>query len=248
MADTQHEMIEVPRAEIAQARSQSDAVLALIERAARDDSVDMDKMERLLEMQERIQAKNAEADYSAALAAMQPNLPAITKRGTSNNGKYAKWEHIQTGIMPRLAEYGFSLQFKTDTSGGEVKVTAILRHTAGHKDETTFTLKPDGSGNKQAVHAVASAVSYAKRYAASALLNIQAVDEDDDGNAAARPETIDDAQLEYLRDLLKGAGRDEAKFLAWMKVESLEQITVKGFEGATKMLRKAINKPETSEA
>ena len=52
-------------------------ILAVISRAAADPSVDIDKMERLMQMHERMQAKQSEAAFSADLAAMQCKLPSI---------------------------------------------------------------------------------------------------------------------------------------------------------------------------
>ena len=55
--------------------------IQLIERASRDPSVDIDKMERLLQMQERMMNRQAETAFNAALAAMQTELPMIPRHG-----------------------------------------------------------------------------------------------------------------------------------------------------------------------
>src|SRR5690606_16446095 len=60
-----------------------------------------------------------------------------------------------------------------------------LTHKSGHREETTIKLPADPSGNKNAVQAVASSVSYGKRYTAGALLNLTSHAEDDDAFAAA---------------------------------------------------------------
>src|SRR3546814_13380927 len=48
--------------------SESSSLLAVISRAASDPNVDLDKMERLLAMQERIVARQAEALFASALS------------------------------------------------------------------------------------------------------------------------------------------------------------------------------------
>jgi hypothetical protein len=74
--------------------------------------VDIDKLERLLEMQERVIARNARAAYYSALAQMQPGLPVVTERGgiKDRNGNvqstYALWEDVNEAIRPILAEHG----------------------------------------------------------------------------------------------------------------------------------------------
>lgn len=165
-------------------------LLDVIARAASDPTVDMDKMERLLAMQERVQERNAEIAFSEAFAAMQPELPTIKKNGViAHNGKaisdFAEWSDINKAISPILAKHGFSLSFKPSMDDGKPGVTAILRHASGHKDEATLPLPLDASGAKNAVQAVGSSLTYGKRYAAVLILNITVEGDDDDGSAAA---------------------------------------------------------------
>lgn len=178
-----------PEAEV---QSLSGGLLEVIARAARDPSVDIDKMERLLEMQERVLSRQAREAYTAALAEMQPKLPVITERGKILNkasevqSTYARWEDVNEAIRPFLAEHGFSLSFRTGRTGADVTVTGVLAHRDGHSEETTITLPSDGSGAKNAVQAVGSSTSYGKRYTAFALLNITSKGEDDDGESATK--------------------------------------------------------------
>jgi hypothetical protein len=53
---------------------------------------------------------------------------------------------------------------------------------------------PDASGNKNAVQALGSAISYGKRYTASALLNLTSHGEDDDSFRAG----IDDKYADWI--------------------------------------------------
>ena len=165
----------------------SASMIEIISRAARDESVNIDKLERLMAMHERMQAKQAESAYNASLAEMQDELPSIGERGSAaGRYTYALWEDINTAVKPILKKHGFALSFSTDCSDG-VAVTGVLSHKAGHKEETTIKLAPDASGNKNGVQAVASSVSYGKRYTAGALLNLTSHGEDDDAYSAAKP-------------------------------------------------------------
>jgi len=162
------------------------SMLAVISRAASDPSVDMDKMDRLLQMHERMQDRQAAADFAAALADMQDELPSIGERGNAaNRYTYALWEDINAAIKPVLKRHGFALSFRTSFDDG-IAVTGVLSHRSGHREETTIKLPADSSGNKNAVQAVASSVSYGKRYTAGALLNLTSHGEDDDAFAAAQ--------------------------------------------------------------
>lgn len=172
-------------------QTETAAIIQVIERAAMNPNVDIDKMERLLEMQERIMARTAKAAFSAALSRMQPDLPVINERGgikdRSGNiqSTYALWEDINDAIKPVLAQHEFALSFKVGREDGMIVVTGVLSHSEGHSEETSIHLPTDTSGSKNAVQAVGSSTSYGKRYTACALLNITSRGEDDDAECAA---------------------------------------------------------------
>lgn len=222
---------------------ESAALLSMIERAARDPNVDIDKMERLFQMRERMTAHSAKAAYLAALAKMQPELPSIEKRGViATNEKvdgqrtgrqvaqsrYARWEDVVEGITPVLAKNGFSLSFRVDQpTPDRITVTAVLGHSEGHSEETSMSLPIDNSGSKNNVQGWGSSVSYGKRYTSFALLNISARGEDDDGNGATA--TITDEQQELLKALVAQAGSSPAKFLEFAKADCFAAIKAKDF-------------------
>lgn len=170
-----------------QVQPEGATLLAVISRAAADPQTDVDKMERLMAMYERIEAKRAEAEFASALADMQSKLPSIGERGdAAGRYKFALWEDINAAIKPILTEYGFALSFRTDFTDG-IAVSGVLSHRSGHKEQTTIKLPADPSGNKNAVQAVASSVSYGKRYTAGALLNLTSHGEADDAFASVDP-------------------------------------------------------------
>lgn len=173
-------------------RDEKSAVLAVIERAALNKDVDITKLEKLLDMQERILAKSAEMAFNSAMAQMQAELPVITERGEIKvNGvlrsRYARFEDINEAVKPILQRHGFAISFRTDTTKDTVKVTGILTHREGHATQTDMTLPVDLSGQKNAVQAIGSSVSYGKRYVMEALLNITSKGLDDDGRGTDAP-------------------------------------------------------------
>jgi len=221
---------------------ESAAIIQVIERAAINPAVDIDKMERLLEMQERIMQRNARAAYAADLARMQPELPVIAERGgiKDRSGRvqstYALWEDINDAIKPVLSKHGFALSFRTGQEEGRITVTGVLSHREGHSEETTMHLPIDTSGSKNSVQAVGSSISYGKRYTASALLNITSRGEDDDGKAAGGVAPISEEQVKDLQDLIIEVGADPKKFLAYLKVESLAALPADQYQRAVDAL------------
>lgn len=232
--------------------SETAALIHIIERAARDPSVDIDKLQRLMDMQERAMVRNAKASYAAALSAMQPELPVISRKGKIEVRKkeasgertgeiqqstpYALWEDINEGIRPVLATHGFALSFRVGMAqDGKITITGILSHREGHSEETTITLQHDSTGSKNAVQAVGSSVSYGKRYTAGALLNFTSRGEDDDGKLAGA-QAITQAQADGLRDLMETVGADRARFLKFFKIEQVEELPAKRYQEAVTML------------
>jgi hypothetical protein len=212
------------------------ALMAVIAKAATDPNCDVDKMERLFALHREMQSQQAVVEYNTALSEMQTELPSIAERGNAA-GRYtfALWEDINAAIKPVLQRHGFALTFRTDFTDG-IAVTGVLSHKAGHSESTTIKLPADPSGNKNAVQAVASSVSYGKRYTAGALLNLTSHGEDDDAYTAA-VERINDEQAATIRDMLEATGSDARKFLAWLKVDSIEAIPAKAYQTALTALR-----------
>jgi hypothetical protein len=196
-------------------RSESTAIMQVIERAAMNPDVDIDKMERLLQMQERILNRNAHAAFSSALAMMQCDLPSIKENGAIEvNGtvrsKYAKFEDINDTVRPILQRYGFAVSFRVKQDASMITVTGILAHREGHSEETQICLPADSSGSKNSVQAIGSSVSYGKRYAMCALLNITSRGEDDDGVGAGSKEPkkhpdMEKFETEHLQNLRDAA-------------------------------------------
>lgn len=196
-----------------------EAVLSVISRAAADPAVDVDKLERLLAMQERIMGVQAKAAYDADMASLQSGMPSISKDakiivGGAVRANYASFENIVSTIRPMLDQYGFSVTFKTSFAGESLHVLGRISHRAGHSEETTIALPFDTSGSKNDVQAIGSSISYGKRYALCMLLNIATGGEDDDGHAAA-PKVNE-------KDIYGAACRHMAA--VWRNVRSIEAI------------------------
>ncbi len=176
-----------PDANTDHAAEESTAIIRVIERAALNPDVDIEKMERLLQLQERVLDRQALMAYSAAMAAMQTELPSIVERGQGNNGAYATLEDIVDTVRPIMKKYGFAVSFRIQTQERGIQVTGVLMHQDGHREETSMMLPADTSGSKNAVQAFGSSTSYGKRYVLCALLNITTRGQDDNGQAAATP-------------------------------------------------------------
>ena len=212
-------------------------LMEVISRAASDPNTDVDKLERLMGLYERITAKSAETAFSEAFAAMQIELPEIPERGTAHNSTYALWEDINDLIKPILSEHGFGLSFRVNHRDDKIAITAVLTHKTGHSEQTTMEVPADHSGSKNAVQAIGSSTSYGKRYAAQALLNLTSRGEDDDGAKGGAGQVISEDQLLDLRALVEEVKADEAKFCAYFRVDALASLPANKYDAAVKALQ-----------
>ena len=199
----QNQIVERQESALA-AQTESTTIMQVIQRAAADPQCDIEKMERLMAMHERMQAVNAQASFNAAMAEMQCELPSIAERGKGHGTvRYATLEDINDVIKPIMQKHGFAVSFKVEHAQAGISVTGILMHRQGHREQTTMLLPTDTSGSKNAVQAVGSSTSYGKRYVLCALLNISTRGEDDDGYAATPVASITDQQAKSIRAMME---------------------------------------------
>lgn len=219
------DLVEAPHQKELAVQSEDVAFISMIERAAMNPQVDPDKMERLYALHERREAKEAEKAFYAAMSEMQPDLPVIEhtkqigyedKSGKFvTKGTYTPWEDIDEAVRPFYTKHGFSLAFKVEQEINKpIVVTAIVMHRDGHKTETSISLPSDPSGKKNPVQAVGSAITYAKRYAACAALNIttRGADygvDDDDGQGAGQTFNPAKAKEHALWETLEGEMKND---------------------------------------
>lgn len=178
------------------ASASNDAMVAMIERVVMSPDADLEKLQRMLDMKERLEAQSARVSFAGALSAARAEIPPIIKDATVDftgakgrtHYKHETLAGIAKVIDPVLARYGLSYRFRTDQGQGGVKVTCIIAHAAGHSEETSLTCAPDGSGSKNPFQAVGSAVTYLQRYTLKAALGLSAEVDDDAQSAAPRPD------------------------------------------------------------
>jgi hypothetical protein len=119
-----------------------------------------------------------------ALAKFQETCPAIVR--SSNNpffkSKYASLEDIQKHIKPHLHKAGLVVtQANVVIEGAPYVESRVWEASSGEHISSTFPVIV----GKVSAQDYGSAVSYAKRYSLTGLLNLIVADEDDDANTAS---------------------------------------------------------------
>lgn len=225
-------------------------VEALIAKAI-DKGVPVETMERLLSMRRELKAELAKEEFDRAMSAFQADCPTIekTKGVKTKSGviayKYAPIESIVSQVKEFLKKHGFSYSTTMELiENGTIKVRVAIKvtHSAGHSEITEMTVP---LGNKTDImsqtQVVASAQTFAKRYAFCNAFGILTGDEDSDAKTEAQsPKTksINEAkpiyngngrisyrQANFIRDLLKQKGYTEKDLLTKYKIASMAQLT-----------------------
>lgn len=229
------------RREIALA-SDSTALISVIERAARDPNIDIDKMERLLAMQMQIFARNAEADFNAAMSACQADMPIIkaTFKNDQTGSFYAALEEIDRVARPIYTRHGFALSFGTTDCPleGFFRQTCKLSHRAGHSEWRQADLPTDmvgikGNPNKTGIQGFGSTMTYGQRYITKLAFNI-VVGDDNDGNGP----TLSKDQIGQIEQKLKDSGTNREQFFEWWRIKSLDCMPAFNFPVIMDMLDK----------
>lgn len=162
-------------------------------RRALDSGADLDRLERLMDLQQRYEEAEARKAYVADMALFKMNPPQIIKdkvvafSGTSYT--HATLGNVTGAIVEGLAQHGFSHRWDTEQQGANVSVTCILTHRMGHSERTTLTAAKDDSGKKNSIQQMASAITYLQRYTLLAATGLATKDQGDDDGAGAELDT-----------------------------------------------------------
>lgn len=198
---------------------------------------DLDKLEKLLNIQREYNKDIARQEYHKAMSAFKSEPLIIDKDKSVSFGqgkasyKHASLFNVVNKTSPLLSKHGLSATWTTNQANGPISVTCRVTHNLGHYEETTLIAAADNSGSKNAIQAVGSTVTYLQRYTFLALLGLATSDQDDDGNSIVT-EFISEKQLSQLLDMIADKEVDEKKFCDYLGVESLSKLQSADFNKA----------------
>ena len=226
---------------------------AMLMQIALNKGIDVDKLERLLVMQQKWEENKARQAYHEAMAAFKMNPPKIWRDLQVKYGakESTGWSHSDLGVAGEaigigLAEHGLNHTWRTlPQENGKIRVDCVITHKLGHSESTWLDSAPDKTGSKNDIQAIGSAVFYLERYTLFAITGLAPARMDDDGNAAS--ESITPEQAQEIKKLLKEKRFDDArakKFLEFAGSETVDTIPAKNYKEAVTNLKKAaIAKP-----
>lgn len=214
------------RAVSTHAASPEATLIQAIAAAASDPQVDIEKMERLWEMHERMKTRAAEEVFNNRMTAAQSEMSPIAADATNaqTRSRYATYAKLDGVLRPIYTRHGFSISFNTGEGAPEGHVRVLAYVACGGFTRTYHCDMPsDGKGAKGGdvmtkTHATMSADSYGMRNLLKKIFNVAVGEYDDDGNGASGSNAagpITEKIFEGLLADLKVTKTDEEAALLW---------------------------------
>ena len=241
--------VNMENKELVQANRQEITPADLLKIAV-EGGADLDKLEKLMDLQERWEEKEAKKAYNTAMVDVHKDMPMVGKtlKNVQTRSSYASLDLIISKTKEVYTKHGFSISFFEGHTDKEnhIRICADVIHKLGHKENYYYDVPLDGKGikgntNMTAIHAKASSTSYGRRYLMCMIWNIPTGD-DTDGNMPEAPvEYIDEKQLSQLRDMVDNNDCiDEKKLFTFFKIASLENLPKEKYAYLISILQKKI--------
>jgi hypothetical protein len=228
--------------------------------AARDPSIDAEKMKTLVDLQMQVEANEARKAFTRAFNALQEELPVINKDGIIDHGegttakgnkklktKWATYPNIMSVCRPLLRKHGFTLSnvIEPAADASRIVVVGYLEHIDGHSRISRFPLGIDTTGSKNNQQGWGSSQQYGMRYNAIALLNIVSEAQQDlDNDGYKKKDDVIDvvrmisaAEVEELKLEIDGTDLTEARVCGGYDVESFKDIPAGKFAEVKRALK-----------
>lgn len=231
----------------------------------RDKSLDLDRANMLLSIQERIQDnldkqrdRQRKAEFDEAASRARAKMPAIIKATLNPNTKsyYAKLDHLTPIICPIYEAEQLQVDWIPNREAftrGRVGLEMAVRYTPNAWVEKIYleadpdSKGPKGGDQKTEVQGMISSVSYIKRNLHILFWDLHFLDKsDNDGNTrgpytdappSGKFEVITTEQALDLVDLAKATGASETKICEFAKVNRFEELPVNLYERVKNILK-----------
>lgn len=222
---------EPPRRSALATTTPADLVRIAVEQGA-----DLDRLTKLMDLQDRWEAKQARNAFVQAMAAFKAEPIEILKRKRvyfetakgPTEYNHAELSDVCDAIVPALAKHDLSHRWDVRQADGQIVVTCILTHASGHSESLTLSSSADQSGNKNSIQAIGSAATYLSRYTLLLITGLATKGlRDDDGHDSGKTESalMTDDHAATIATKCEGISKTMlGVVLKNYKVEKLEQI------------------------
>lgn len=191
---------------------QSPTPITLLQQAV-EKGVDIAQLEKLMELQERWEARQAKKNFLESLSEFQTKVPVLKKgkvakvqmkSGGTFSYKYADLGSITGSIKKSLHECGLSYRWEFEDSGAKMKVTCHVSHKDGHTESSSMESVLDNSGAKNDIQQKGSTQTYLQRYTLIGALGLSTADEDNDakGHSPVKEEMTEEEIMDQWKQVV----------------------------------------------
>jgi hypothetical protein len=181
---------------------------------------DLDKLQKLMDLQERWEASEARKAFVSAMSAFKANPPELFKNKHVKFGNteydHATLDNVSIAIGEGLSKHGLSHRWETSQVDGKIKVTCVITHNLGHSEEVSLESTADTSGAKNSIQAIGSTVTYLQRYTLLAATGMAVQDQDDDGKGPDKS-ILSDAQFQGFKKRIVSEITKEGAKKVWQE-------------------------------
>jgi len=192
---------------------------------AMSQNADLDKLAKLMDLQDRWEASEARKAFNAAFAGFKAEAVQIVKNISVTDGplkgkKYADLYAVVDAVTPALSKHGLHHSWKlTKDEKDWLEVTCYIKHNLGHCETASMGGPPDSGGSKSAIQARASSKSYLERYTLLGITGLASSDGDKDGQSADKAfgmtEDAFQGYMKAIREAATIAALQESWTAAW---------------------------------
>lgn len=167
--------------------------MAMIQLAVQQ-GADIDKLTKLMDLQERWEKNEAKKAFNEAFARFKSEAVRVIKNRTVSAGplsgkSYAELFSVVDAVTPALSSHGLSASWSLSKDEPNwIEVTCTLKHVLGHTESVSMGGPPDAGGAKSAIQARASTVTYLERYTLKAICGVSEQGDDADGKTGNKAE------------------------------------------------------------
>ena len=222
-------------------------------------------MEKLYELWIKEKERQAAIEFNIAFAAFQNNCSAIvatarneqymrvTKDGTKQPSRYPNLDDIMRDVREPLTKNNLSynwsdavIKWNERAKRDELTISCVLSHIGGHQRSSSTTVPVIAGEGAVAAKTtdqqlVGIATTYAQRYTLRTVLAIRGCDPDTDGNSVRNLETLGPDELARIEELInerKLTDHELKRYLKWLSVEKVKDISMSDYDRAIKEIEK----------
>lgn len=163
--------------------------LTVLMRAIQDNSCDLARLEKLMDLEARWRADRAKQSYVRAFAKFKKNMPDVVKDMLNRQygSDYSSLANLVNTTNKVLGEYGLNARWDIDQAAG-MKAVCIMTHEDGHEERVVITGPLDTSGAKNPLQQIKSTLTYLEGATFQAITGVVArsASADDDGNGSGQ--------------------------------------------------------------